>query len=193
MIIITSPSKPLKYTPKGTPRRQTILEDYETEINALYDSVEKAARPDELVLTEWTDSSVLDFVRKTVNGIMHDSVTDNADIFQHGCDRSVCCRAYSYSAHIVTSVSKLLGSATRLFVLCVSQMKRWQIISHPTLYSVLPPSRAWLRTCLCLYSHLKTPKPTTAVCQNCKPWWPNTHPTSRLDPASCVLVLTTGM
>lgn len=36
MIIITSETKPLEYTPKGTPRRPVCLKTYEDEIEALY-------------------------------------------------------------------------------------------------------------------------------------------------------------
>ncbi|KAJ6494041.1 acetyl-CoA synthetase-like protein [Mycena vitilis] len=40
MIITTSPSKPLEYTPKGTPRRPVALRIYSAEIDALYDAGE---------------------------------------------------------------------------------------------------------------------------------------------------------
>ncbi|KAJ7910491.1 acetyl-CoA synthetase-like protein [Mycena leptocephala] len=41
MIIFTSASKPLEYTPKGTPRRAMALRLYSAEIDALYDNAEE--------------------------------------------------------------------------------------------------------------------------------------------------------
>ncbi|KAJ7742651.1 acetyl-CoA synthetase-like protein [Mycena maculata] len=40
MIITASPSKPLEYTPKGTPRRHAALRVYSSEIDALYNAEE---------------------------------------------------------------------------------------------------------------------------------------------------------
>ncbi|KAJ7634824.1 acetyl-CoA synthetase-like protein [Roridomyces roridus] len=40
MIITTSPSKPLEFTPKGTPRRQVAIRLYAAEIDALYEGEE---------------------------------------------------------------------------------------------------------------------------------------------------------
>ncbi|KAJ7732697.1 acetyl-CoA synthetase-like protein [Mycena metata] len=40
MIIVTSSSKPLEYTPKGTPRRSAALHIYSAEIDALYNAEE---------------------------------------------------------------------------------------------------------------------------------------------------------
>lgn len=42
-VIVTSPSKPLEYTPKGTPRRPVCLKLYASEIAALYKDEEDAA------------------------------------------------------------------------------------------------------------------------------------------------------
>ena len=87
MIIVASPSKPFVYTAKMTARRQAILKEYDSEINALYDTVEKASQVDIPVPTEWTPSQSLDYVRHVLHKIMAQKVADNVDIFQHGCDR----------------------------------------------------------------------------------------------------------
>ncbi|TCD63425.1 putative NRPS-like protein biosynthetic cluster [Steccherinum ochraceum] len=86
MILVASPAKPLKYTPKGTPRRPVILSDYDTEINALYETLETAVQPHAPKITGWTETSVTRFIRETVEEIMHASIGDRDDIFQHGCD-----------------------------------------------------------------------------------------------------------
>ena len=87
MIIAASPSKPFVYTAKMTARRQAILKDYDPEINALYDTVEKTSQVDIPIPTEWTPSQSLDYVRHVLHKVMTQKVADNVDIFQHGCDR----------------------------------------------------------------------------------------------------------
>lgn len=87
MILVTSSSKPLQHTPKGTLRRQTILSDYGAEIDALYNSVDDVAQVDESNMINWTEAGVFRFVREVVKNIMGKAVRDNEDIFQYGCDR----------------------------------------------------------------------------------------------------------
>lgn len=86
MIIVASPSKPFVYTAKTTPRRQAILKDYDPEINALYDTVEKSSQVDIPVPAEWTPSQSLDYVRHVLHKVMTQKVADDVDIFQYGCD-----------------------------------------------------------------------------------------------------------
>ena len=87
MIIVVAPSKPFVYTAKMTARRQAILKDYEPEINALYDTVEKTSQVDIPIPAEWTPSQSLDYVRNVLQKVMTQKVADDVDIFQHGCDR----------------------------------------------------------------------------------------------------------
>jgi hypothetical protein len=87
MIAVASPSKPFVYTAKMTARRQAILKDYDPEINALYDMVEKTSQVDIPVPAEWTPSQSLDYVRRILHKVMAQNVADDVDIFQHGCDR----------------------------------------------------------------------------------------------------------
>ena len=87
MIIVASPSKPFMYTAKMTARRQAILADYDSEINALYDTIENASQVDISIPAEWTPSQSLDYVRHVLHKIMTQKVADDVDIFQHGCDR----------------------------------------------------------------------------------------------------------
>jgi hypothetical protein len=87
MIIVASPPKPFVYTAKMTARRQAILKDYDSEINALYDTVEKTSQVDIPIPAEWTLSQSLDYVRHVLHKVMTQNVADDVDIFQHGCDR----------------------------------------------------------------------------------------------------------
>lgn len=86
MIIVASPSKPFVYTAKMTARRQAILNDYDNEINALYDLIEQTSQVNISPPSEWTPSQSLNYVRRIVHKVMTQKVADGIDIFQHGCD-----------------------------------------------------------------------------------------------------------
>ncbi|KAK0190676.1 hypothetical protein F5146DRAFT_1137503 [Armillaria mellea] len=86
MIIVTKPGRPLAYTAKNTLRRQAALNDYNAEIETLYETVEDRARSGILPPLEWSDTSTLEFVRNVVLQTLPRPVLDNQDLFQHGCD-----------------------------------------------------------------------------------------------------------
>ncbi|KAH7912516.1 hypothetical protein BJ138DRAFT_785575 [Hygrophoropsis aurantiaca] len=86
MIIVTSPSKPFEYTPKGTPQRHACLVAYEEEIEALYAAVQESSQPELVPPTQWTADSTLHFVRNVVEKVVLASLTDDTDLFQVGCD-----------------------------------------------------------------------------------------------------------
>ncbi|CAL1709825.1 unnamed protein product [Somion occarium] len=86
MIVITSSSKPFSYTAKGSTRRGTVLSDYEEEINACYDEVEKSANIDTTALDNLEPESIRGFIRQVVTDVMDKEVADDVDIFQCGCD-----------------------------------------------------------------------------------------------------------
>ncbi|KAF4573440.1 putative PKS/NRPS-like protein biosynthetic cluster [Pleurotus pulmonarius] len=86
MIIVTNPSKPLEYTPKGTPRRQVCLAAYAAEVDALYEAVEESSQRDITPPQEWTPEETLRFIRKVVGSVMVAPITDEEDFFQSGCD-----------------------------------------------------------------------------------------------------------
>ena len=89
MILIASPSKPFTYTAKGTARRQSVIADYDAEIKALYAAVAETTQEIISAPGEWSPTQTLDFIRKTVASVLTTTVDDDADIFQHGCDRCV--------------------------------------------------------------------------------------------------------
>ena len=87
MILVTSPEKPFMYTAKGSTRRGAILNEYEAEIDACYQEVERSATVDTPDLDTLDADSVQNFVRQVVTTVMDKQVADDVDIFQSGCDR----------------------------------------------------------------------------------------------------------
>ncbi|KAH7912519.1 Alpha/Beta hydrolase protein [Hygrophoropsis aurantiaca] len=86
MIIVTRPSKPFEYTPKGTPRRQVCIAAYEEEIEALYAAVKESSQPEIIPPAQWTVDSTLHFIRNVVEKVVLAPLTDDTDFFQVGCD-----------------------------------------------------------------------------------------------------------
>ncbi|TCD63228.1 putative NRPS-like protein biosynthetic cluster [Steccherinum ochraceum] len=86
MILVASPSKPIEYTSKLTPRRGATINAYAEEIEAIYASVEKSTQADISPPAVWDEPSTLEFVRALVNKVLKNAATDTEDIFQRGCD-----------------------------------------------------------------------------------------------------------
>lgn len=89
MIAVSKPSKPFTYTGKMTARRQAIIAEYEPEIEALYAAAEETTRAVVAFPPSWTPETGLEFARKLVGSVLKQEVSDDDDIFQHGCDRFV--------------------------------------------------------------------------------------------------------
>ncbi|KAK0480753.1 hypothetical protein IW261DRAFT_1685198 [Armillaria novae-zelandiae] len=87
MILVSSPSKPFTYTTKNTARRLPVIEDYEDEIQALYDTVEDNILTDCILPPcEWNATSTVGFIRAVVRHILKQSLSDEDDLFEYGCD-----------------------------------------------------------------------------------------------------------
>lgn len=87
MIIVASQDKPFTFTGKGTLRRIPILQDYENEINTLYDTQEHHASSATFnVPAEWTSNSCTKFVETIVHSLFP-GVTLDDDLFDKGADR----------------------------------------------------------------------------------------------------------
>ncbi|KAI5116179.1 hypothetical protein M0805_002877 [Coniferiporia weirii] len=89
MLIVTSPSKPLLYTPKGTIRRVPTLDQYTEEINAVYAAVDESAQDEVEGPVDWWLPNVTEFVRQVVRNTMrkgNNEFSDNADLFEFGLD-----------------------------------------------------------------------------------------------------------
>jgi hypothetical protein len=87
MIITASPSKPFQYTPKSTPRRHFIINEYEKEIENAYAAVKDSSQVELLAPGAWNVENSLLFARAAVEKVMKGKLTDDDDIFQNGCDR----------------------------------------------------------------------------------------------------------
>lgn len=87
MILVASPSKPFAYTVKGTPRRQAVIDNYETEIVELYAAVAETAQSQIEPPASWSKIESLNFVRTIITKVMQQTLEDSDDLFQHGCDR----------------------------------------------------------------------------------------------------------
>lgn len=87
MILVASPTKPFTYTGKGTARRPAIIAAYEDEIKALYSAAEASASAAAQAPKSRTIQEIQSFVRQVVSSVLGQVVQDDADIFQHGCDR----------------------------------------------------------------------------------------------------------
>ncbi|KAI0091717.1 hypothetical protein BDY19DRAFT_904330 [Irpex rosettiformis] len=86
MIIVSTPNKPFAYTAKNTPRRQSIIDDYDSEIDALYSEVEQTAQADVKPPSIWDLAHVTPFVREVIQSVLTRTVEDTDDIFVKGCD-----------------------------------------------------------------------------------------------------------
>ncbi|KAK0461852.1 uncharacterized protein EV420DRAFT_1665230 [Desarmillaria tabescens] len=87
MILVAKPRKPFTYTAKNTARRQAILDDYSEEITAVYKTVEESTQANIPPPLEWDDISTKEFVRTVVFQVLSHSISEDDDLFQHGCDR----------------------------------------------------------------------------------------------------------
>ncbi|KAI5123110.1 hypothetical protein M0805_001466 [Coniferiporia weirii] len=86
MIIVTNPSKPFEYTPKGNPRRHVSVALYEPEIDQVYAAVEAQANSGPPPPVTWNAEDTLEYTRTLVAQILKNSVRDEDDIFECGCD-----------------------------------------------------------------------------------------------------------
>lgn len=87
MIIVADPLRPLKYTSKGTPRRQISLKEYADEIAGAYQAVADSSQQDIPPPRSWELSDVVEFVRNVTNKLLERSIGDEDDLFQSGADR----------------------------------------------------------------------------------------------------------
>lgn len=87
MILAASPSKPFTFTGKGSVRRPAILREYEPEIQECYNAIENLDSVETKFLDSLEEQQILDFVRRAVADVLKQTVKDEDDLFQFGCDR----------------------------------------------------------------------------------------------------------
>lgn len=72
-----------------TARRQAVINDYDDEINQLYDLVQESTQSSIPPPDTWDAMTTTEFVRSVIQKVLLHTVADEDDIFQYGCDRSV--------------------------------------------------------------------------------------------------------
>ena len=89
MIIVTSSTKPLKYTGKGSISRQACIEDYSEEIDAVYRAVQESSELSTSVPEKWDVDSSRVFIRAIVEKTLKvaHTIADDDDLFDIGLDR----------------------------------------------------------------------------------------------------------
>ena len=87
MILVAKPDKPFTYTAKNTARRQAVINDYEPEIEALYNTVAESTQASIPAPEVWDIVATTDFVRDVVRKVLRTPITNEDDLFDHGCDR----------------------------------------------------------------------------------------------------------
>ena len=96
--MVTKTTKPLEYTAKGTPRRQVCIASYADEIDALYKRVEESSQIDLPPPRDWASETVHEYIGAVVRKVMkNESIKDNDDLFQQGCDRYVWLGQFRHS------------------------------------------------------------------------------------------------
>lgn len=94
MILVSKPSKPIKYTLKENPKRQETLRLYEEEIEKAYEAVQESSQQDILSPTKWDISSTRIFLEIIIHRVLSEKIREDEDFFAHGCDRCVIYLGY---------------------------------------------------------------------------------------------------
>ncbi|PCH42382.1 acetyl-CoA synthetase-like protein [Wolfiporia cocos MD-104 SS10] len=126
MILVSSPAKPFQFTAKGTVRRAAMIKEYEEEIEAAYEQVEKSEQSDIPLPSQWDDSTAIGFIRAVVSRIITRAVGDEDDIFQHGCDSL-------QATYIRNTVLRALRESTQIDT---RKVETTFVYSNPTISSL---------------------------------------------------------
>ncbi|KAF5351531.1 hypothetical protein D9758_007233 [Tetrapyrgos nigripes] len=86
LIVVTTPSKPLELTAKGTPRRGSSLKAYEEEIEKAYQALEESSQPNIQAPAVWDTISVTIFITEVVENALGFKVHEHDDLFRVGAD-----------------------------------------------------------------------------------------------------------
>jgi len=141
MILVSSPSKPFQYTPKGTARRQAILNDYADEIERGYKAIEEPSVTEIPIPTSYSMQECLVFVRKTIGEVFATHFGDDDDFFQHGCNRYVWFRFLTFSSNHYLFAASLQVTWIRSRILhALRQQSHMSAKDIPTNFVYLNPT-----------------------------------------------------
>ncbi|PCH42383.1 acetyl-CoA synthetase-like protein [Wolfiporia cocos MD-104 SS10] len=115
MIIVSKPSKPFTYTAKGTVRRGAVTSEYEDEVNQLYETVASSAQSSVPPPSGWDITSTTGYIRDIIHKALMRPVTDDDDLFQHGCDSLQATNIHNTVLHALressrTDTRKIVGN-----------------------------------------------------------------------------------
>ncbi|KAJ8456869.1 hypothetical protein ONZ45_g18546 [Pleurotus djamor] len=123
MIIIADPDRPMEYTAKGTPKRGVILKAYENDIETAYSTFAESAQLSVGIPQSWNSDYSLQTTRLVVQDALSDlQLTDDADLFQHGCDSLLASR-----------ISNILIQLMRRFDVDLNALPRHFVYENPTI------------------------------------------------------------
>ncbi|KAJ7758347.1 hypothetical protein B0H16DRAFT_1720950 [Mycena metata] len=96
MIVLATLSRPFQMTPKGTPRRGAILEDYEKDIDAAYGAFDNNAAPSAVSRArgEISMHDALEIVRGHVHANVRPRISDHENLFDAGADSLLAARIW---------------------------------------------------------------------------------------------------
>ena len=171
MILVTLPDKPFMLTAKGTPRRQAILDEYASEIKALYSSVEQSTQSHLPAPRMWNAEETKQFVRAVVTNVIGQSLADTQDLFKHGCDRYVTNLVSMEFCILLLTVYKLHGYGTLFCMLSVLHQRPTSGTYLSISSTTIPPSHAWQLTLLLSHARkrkwLRSAHPPFKLCIKC--------------------------
>ncbi|KAF8904606.1 hypothetical protein CPB85DRAFT_967094 [Mucidula mucida] len=112
MIMVTTSSKPFRLTSKRTVDRDSIIKEYEDEIDALYRAVDPPSplgSPTESPHIGFEESDSIRLARMAVEKYISEPLSDDEDLFQAGCDslqatwiRNVICNVLHHNLKVST-------------------------------------------------------------------------------------------
>ncbi|KAG8908187.1 hypothetical protein FRB99_008730 [Tulasnella sp. 403] len=126
MIIVSDPRKPFQVTPKGTPKRKAVVQDYDAEIEALYTAIEESSMSEIKAPEEWTETSTRDFVRTIVQKVLEAPCEDDEDMFSR----------YGADSLQVTWIRNAVLQALRSSKVVVNTVPQNFVYNHPTISSL---------------------------------------------------------
>lgn len=127
MVLVANAKKPFIYNMKGHPRRKALETLYFEEIDRLYAEVGATGDLDIIPPpSSWDAESTAHFLRAVIENVLHQTLTDEEDIFQRGCDRYVGIHRVSANSFVddaSQTVCRQLGYTTLFFVLFVGHVR----------------------------------------------------------------------
>ncbi|THG97884.1 hypothetical protein EW026_g4198 [Hermanssonia centrifuga] len=138
-IIFSSPDKPFTYTGKGTARRQAIINEYQPEIEAMFEAIAISSHSEVDLPSSWSKTETLRFIRNVVHTVLERDIADDADIFQFGGDSLQASWIYNQVACALRETSGETSPCSNLKSNCVYQAPSIALLSR-LIYDLVNPT-----------------------------------------------------